>query len=506
MLKNQKGIFSSILSAFFTVFIFYFIDNKNIFLYVFSISLVRIFSSLLENISSKTILKQYYDEKNHWLVWRVKNISALSIIGITCLFSVFNYLLGMILNIYLNIDYLPQTFFVASFTICVKPLFHLLEEYFILYGYKKTSQNINKIFSFFQYFFFFLNIVLFFKVFPISNILSIYSLFVSPILALTITYLYTFLLFYKQKSKLSKVNHFSSKINYKHLLSELFAQQLNCSIRSTLLHSFPYLSILFLYYSLYRLYHYSFENISNIINLTYFYLANVVVILVDISYDILKKKISNLKKIVKDRQQFSVEINQLLNQLLKFLLPIIILLSVLYKALWKLIFDIPFTSEITIFVIVSSFFFLLYLFFLDILNLFSDSKILFYPILVSIGFKLVMTIPLINSFYMMGYHQVFGEIFSTIISYAIGIITCIIILNRKYQIDFVHNFPKILTLIYDNIILTLILILSELVIPITPQSRWEAIGYILIYSVIEGVYFVIRKILNQLMFEKKNHS
>lgn len=506
MLKNQKSILRSILYALFTIFIFYFTDNENIFLYVFSISLVRIFSSLLENVSYKKILKKYYDENNHWLVWKVKNISTLSIIGITYLFSFLNYLLGMILNIYLNINYLPQTFFVASFIICVNPLFHLLEEYLTLYGYKKISKNVGNIFSFSQCFFFLLNIILFFKLFPISNILSIYSLLISPILALIITYLYAFLLFYKQKRKFSKLHNYSSKINYKYILSELFGHRLNSSIRSALLHSFSYLSILFLYYSLYRIYHYSFENISNIINLTYFYLTNIVLIFVDVSYDIIKKKISNLKNLIKDRHQFSLEINLLLNRLLKFLLPIIILSAVLYKALWKLIFNIPFTSEITIFVIISAFFLILYFIFLDILCLFSDSKILFYPILVSIGFKLIMTIPLINSFYMMGYHQVFGEIFSTIISYTIGIIVCIIILNRKYQIDFVHNFPKILMLIYDNIVLTLILILSELIIPIDPQSKLEAIGYILIYGLIEIAYFSIKKHLNQLMFEKKSNS
>lgn len=506
MLDNQKRFFNHILYAFFTIFFFYLMENKNIFLYVFSLSLITIFSHLLENISYKNILKKHYEVGEHLQVLKLKNISVLSVVGLTFVLSIFNYFLGTILNIYLNIDYLPQTFFIASLTVCVKPLFLLLKEYLLLYGYKKNFNNIHKIFLFLNIFFFLLNILLFFKWFPISDLLAIYTLFISPLLALIFTYLYTIILFYNQKKKLIRSSHSSFKIKYKQIWTDLFSHNLNVSIKSTFINSFTYLSILFLYYSLYRIYHYSFEEISNTINLTYFYAMNCVLVMVYVSYDIVKKKISSFKKILQDKEQFSLEVNQILNRLLKILLPIVILSSILYKSLWKLVFDVPFTSEIIIFLIFMAFFFLLYLILLSILDLFQHQKILYYPILISLSFKLIMTIPLINSFYMMGYNQVFGEIFSTIASYAVGSIACVIILNRKYKVDFVHNFPKLLSLVYDNIILTLILILSSLIFPIDPESRLEALGSILIYIIIEMLYFLAKKYFNKLMFEKNNVS
>ena len=103
------------------------------------------------------------------------------------------------------------------------------------------------------------------------------------------------------------------------------------------------------------------------------------------------------------------------------------------------------------------FFLIIYNIFTQILGLFNNKKTFLISTLIIIIFKLIMTIPCINSFYMMGYNQVYGEIFSTTISYILGIIFIMITLNKKYQINsnFFENYfeEDKINMVYREIVL-----------------------------------------------------
>lgn len=152
------------------------------------------------------------------------------------------------------------------------------------------------------------------------------------------------------------------------------------------------------------------------------------------------------------------------------------------------------------------FFLIIYNIFTQILGLFNNKKTFLISTLIIIIFKLIMTIPCINSFYMMGYNQVYGEIFSTTISYILGIIFIMITLNKKYQINFTDNFPNILNLLYNNIILTLILLLLSLVYQVNIENPLSSLISIIIYSVVGILVFIIKIYLDKLIFEKKRLS
>ena len=115
--KNLK-----ILNALFIIIFFYITNNQDIFLYVFSFSLIKIYDTLLEDFGISFLLKKYYDLKDHLTVLRLKNISIFLVTMLVIIFSLFNYLLGIILNIYLKINFLPETFLIASLTLINKPL------------------------------------------------------------------------------------------------------------------------------------------------------------------------------------------------------------------------------------------------------------------------------------------------------------------------------------------------------------------------------------------------
>ena len=493
--KNLK-----ILNALFIIIFFYITNNQDIFLYVFSFSLIKIYDTLLEDFGISFLLKKYYDLKDHLTVLRLKNISIFLVTMLVIIFSLFNYLLGIILNIYLKINFLPETFLIASLTLINKPLLKITSNYLSLYGRKNNIKIIYKILSLFI---FTLNAILFFRVFKINNLLSIYLLIISPLISLLIVYL-SLTIFNKKKIKLK--NNTLTKVNYLKIIKENYKKCFNVKLPKVLLASVNYLSILFLYYALFHLYHYREEDIHMVIDLTYFYGLNVILIIAYISYYMVNKKIELLKNDTTNINVLSYQINNLFNIILKTLFPITIICSVLYKAIWILIFNVKYDYSIIIFLIFMIFFLIIYNIFTQILGLFNNKKTFLISTLIIIIFKLIMTIPCINSFYMMGYNQVYGEIFSTTISYILGIIFIMITLNKKYQINFTDNFPNILNLLYNNIILTLILLLLSLVYQVNIENLLSSLISIIIYSVVGILVFIIKIYLDKLIFEKKRLS
>ena len=114
-------------------------------------------------------------------------------------------------------------------------------------------------------------------------------------------------------------------------------------------------------------------------------------------------------------------------------------------------------------------------------------------LIIGIIFKTIVTIPLIDSFYRMGYNLIIGDILSTVIGLLISIIIGLIILNRLYKVNLFKNFEELLKTIYTNIILCFILVIIQLIIPINTASILESVKTIIIYVIITIIFMIINK-------------
>ena len=111
---------------------------------------------------------------------------------------------------------------------------------------------------------------------------------------------------------------------------------------------------------------------------------------------------------------------------------------------------------------------------------------------VGIIIKLVFIVPLISAIYRMGFNLLYGDLFSSIISYIVVIILLIISNKNKYKINFAKKFDLILNAIYYNILLCIVLLLTSLIVSVKVVSRINAIKVILVYLFISYLYIFIR--------------
>ena len=105
--------------------------------------------------------------------------------------------------------------------------------------------------------------------------------------------------------------------------------------------------------------------------------------------------------------------------------------------------------------------------------------------------KLILIVPLINSFYRMGYNLIYGDIISTIIGLLITIIINYIYIKNK-QRKKENNFEIILKTLYENILLCIILTICQFVIPTKTDNYFKAILLITIYILISIIYLKLK--------------
>ena len=133
-------------------------------------------------------------------------------------------------------------------------------------------------------------------------------------------------------------------------------------------------------------------------------------------------------------------------------LPLSIILGIISPLVCKVLFN---SSDMAIYLVMLNFLGLNLALCQVIINSNNNKKILYISLLLSVFFKILLSIPLINAFYRMGYNLVYGDIVSSIIGFIIIIVINYVYLNYKNKKP-VNYLMKIMDIIYDNIILCII--------------------------------------------------
>ena len=365
----------------------------------------------------------------------------------TIVVVIFLFAIFLFLELFINLtDFIlinSRTLYCLIISLCILPIILIMKE----------KEKINKdIFNAFIYVFLSLFLILNFIYIYISyafNILndSLLTLFyLMQIISFLLSVLFIcFLkkiknLFYLNVNDLRKY-----KINFGNNDSNLYFYTLN-------IFNF-YSSILLVYYILVNKFYYSFEQISNLYKECY---INSLAIIILVSFFVYYIFIKNNNK--------SIE-RQILN-LFKISLPISIFISILSKPLFLLIYNSGkyyFLMFMIWFILIISLYILLIKYATSKINI----KLINIVVLLGVIFKIILIYPLIGAVYRMGYNLIYGDILANMISYMVVIILLVVLLKKKRAISLKKYFDLLLTILYNNIIYSLILILLTLFIDIT---------------------------------------
>ena len=468
-MKKSRLIIETI-KLFTLIILYYIVGSKSIFLYVLSLSLYNIFTSCFNHITLSNTLKKLSSIQNKQKMYQY---TLLTISIISLLFLLLGICISDIINILLNINNILPVFIMMGLSIITKPLVKLTTEYI-------ESINYNKKYSIFENIYYILDNLLLlivaiftFRVFKVNINVAVSLLYLSKIISAIIV----IVLLYLTNNQKHKLNQPIEKINYQKEIKKILVKDSYKSLTSIIKNCYYYISIIILYLVLSTRYEYATALIEKNISFIYLYAMGIINYIIYI-IDSFNKTLPN-----------NISINSKIYNNFKIMLPLTIIFSVISPLSCKIIFNNPNYSIYLSMVNFMAIFILLYdLTYENIIN----KKIMHITLFSGIITKALLIIPLINSFYRMGYNLVYGDIISTIIGMFLSVIINYIYLKKVNKTK-ENYFEKVLDILYNNILLTIILILLQFIIPVDPESYFKSIGISIIYIVISIAFLSLKK-------------
>lgn len=482
-----RSLIINIISILFIIPLYYIVGNNNIFLYTYSIYLYLILSSLFKHIDITSNIKKYHDKKYIYSLNTIYKYTNKSIIILNILLFIIILISSILLNDLFNIKGFILVNCIMSLTLFIKPILNNIKSFCEVYNYKVLSNNIFNIYNIVNFIVKLLSIIVCFKVLRLDSYKSISILYLSSILSFVLVYLLCdyFVLSIKIKKKQYKTKE--ERINYKTEIKDILSRNISISIERIFRYSYFYISIVILYLILKNRYGYSYEKLSDVINNFYLY-GNSLIYIVIVIFKYLET--DNINKIISNNGNLLFD--EYLINIFKKILSFLVIICMISGSIWMIIYGV--NNGYILYMLSNLLVF--YLFYDIIINItisnISNKKLY---IIFGIGLiiKLLFIVPLISAIYRMGYNLLYGDLFSSMISYIVVIVLLLISNKNKYKINFAKKFDLILNAIYYNILLCIVLLLISLIVSVKVVNRINAIKVILVYLLVSYLYIFIRK-------------
>lgn len=244
-------------------------------------------------------------------------------------------------------------------------------------------------------------------------------------------------------------------------------------------------------------------------------------IILAISTGVVVSLIPNLTEsiIKKDHTGIEKKINQALSVLLYLTIPMTFGISFLAKPIWLLFYgESLYGSSVLSYYIFVGFFISLFTSLIIMIQTLKDKRIVLISLITGVVIKIILNNYLLRAFYNINMPAYYGAITASIIGYLVSSIICLVVLRRKYKINFEEIVNNFINIMCSAFLMIIVLFILKLFIPITSTNRIMNLVIILVYTVIGAiVYFVyghfskltnkvfgrdIFKILNKLFFRK----
>lgn len=472
---REKNIIIKTIELLTIIIIYYLVGKQSIFYYTMSLSLYNVFISFFKGITTKDDLQKIKNNKNKI---KLLKLYILTTSVISFFFLILGLILSDIASATLKLEDLFIVFIFMGITIFIEPTLNILIDYLEVIKYKKVSLIFNTyhvINSLLLIIITFLN----FRIFHLKNTMATALLYLSKIISFLIVNLIILKIIKLQLNKKSqKLDNNPININYQQVIATFLKKYSTKSLISIIKNSYYYISIILLYLVLSTRYDYAVSKIDDIITFVYFYGIAIINYFISMADYLLQKyyKFQN----VFDKMHLSIRI----------ILPLSIVFSIISPLTSKVVF---YDSSKSIYLLILNFLTIfISLYDITCQNI-QNKKVICLSLLMGLISKITLTIPLINSFYRMGYNLVYGDIISTIIAFLISIIINHIYLRNKYP-QMPNYLEKILTILYENIILCIILIIIEFIVPIETDNYFKSLFLIIVYLII---CFIIYKLKRQ---------
>ena len=494
MNKINKKLFVIILALVLLILVRGLITSVDICYFSFSFSLFLLFVSSLSHINIENTATS-----------KIKNVSIKLFYGTICSIILINIFFIIIVNgvMYLlnNYIYFSQLISILNFmafTIFVVPTLNVLCQYLKINRMSQLSYKVKKIF-YFIWIILILSLIIIDNIFHVINCSLIIFIYILQLISFITTIIYCFIVIKNKNIFMLKHKDEFNKISIKVLLrkiKKILSDNFVTSFKKMIYLSYYYLSIVIVSYLLLFKFNYDFQETCFVIADIYFYNFLFILIIIGLIIYYFKDKIVEVINNIKNRED-NVHIDVFFLNLVKKIIPITVLICVLSGPILRFLFNSDNYSIFMFFIWILPFI-ILYLVSEKFLEVSLKKKILYLFLCFGISMKLILIVPLINGFYRMGYSFIYGDILSTIIGLFASFIISIIYFNKKYKINFTKNFEKLLNIIYDNIVLSLILIVTSVIIPLVVSTRLQAFYVLLIYIIIFIVFNFVKKIFNNL--------
>ena len=472
---KDNNIMTKVLSILVIIPLYYIAGVKSMFLYATTLSLYNIYLSCFSHI---TIKDKFQKMKYNYSKFKILKLVTLIITIICSLFILTSIVISDTLNILLNIENTFLPYLIMSISIITEPLIKIFLEYLESYNKPKLSNSLLKVYYILENILFLLISILTISVLKLPIHIAISLLYLSKILSFLSISVIVYIILIKQNINFNKFEEEKS-INYKNEIKDILKNNQQQSFINIVKNSYYYISIIVLYLVLSTRYSYNIDIVEKDITFTYLYCITIVNFIIEIILSFIKqttKKIGPISYICKTFE-------------------IIITTSIILGMTSSLICKIIFNNG-------NNYIYLMMMIFLSIfISLFNvtfdyvkNKRITSISLIVGIISKSILIVPSINSFYRMGYNLIYGDIVSTMIGMFISIVTNYIYIKINNPKE--KSLEKILTTLYENIILCIILVLIQFIIPINTDSYIKAIFLLIIYisiSIIFSTFFLWKK-------------
>ena len=217
-------------------------------------------------------------------------------------------------------------------------------------------------------------------------------------------------------------------------------------------------------------------------------------IIASISAGVIVSLIPNLTKsyVSKDEKDINKKINQAISIVLFLAIPISMGISFLSKPIWLLFYgSSTYGPSVLAYSIFIGLFMSLFTVVISVMQVFKDYKVLFISLFLGILVKILLNNYLIGVFYNLGLPPYYGIITATIIGYLLSFILCLVILRKKYHINYELVVKNLFDILCSSILMGIVLYALRFFIPTYSNTRIMNIFIIIIYFLVGAlVYFI----------------
>ena len=477
-MKEKRLFIFKTLNLIWIIILYHIVGKRSIFLYVLSLSLYNILASCFDHITIKETLTKLHTEKAKR---KVLKIMLLIVSVVSMLFLILSTLISDTISIFLKLNNILPIFMIMGITVIIKPLIRLLSEYLANINNNRVYNKLPLIYTFFDKVLVLIIALINFRLFKNNTTTGVAILYLSKIISAFIIIYFLYLI--RKHGQDIKYNFAGDdKISYQKDIKYILTNNSYKSITKIVKYSYYNISIIILYLVLSTRYNFKIDELESIITFAYFFAIEVMDYLIYIA-----KSATN--KLPKD----TIVTDKLYNSF-KMMLTITIIFGIISPLTCKVIFNDPSKS---IYLTMINFMAIFILLFDITYENIKNKSITYISLIIGLLTKIVLIIPLINSFYRMGYNLIYGDVLSTSIAMFTSIVINYIYLRNQNKVKDKY-FTKILDILYDNIILAIILVLLEFIIPLNTNNYFVSLGLIVVYIAISIIYIVIKnKIKNK---------